>query len=136
MDQIPAVPIVVTGPNDQCVVAEQWVGRVAVVVLSGVLDMLTSPRLEAAVAEALRKGPSALIVDLTNVNFLASAGMSALLAARDQVGSSAAFAVVADGPATSRPLTLVGLADAIGLYQTVPEACAAVGADAGTAAQE
>lgn len=135
MDQVPAVPIAVTGPNDECVVAEEWVGSVVVVALTGVLDMLTSPRLEAAVAQALRKGPSALIIDLTNVNFLASAGMSALLAARDQVGSSAAFAVVADGPATSRPLTLVGLADVIGLYRTVQEACAAVG-PVGTAVEE
>ena len=34
--------------------------------------------------------------------------------------------MVADGPATSRPLKLVGLADVIGLYPTLDEARAAL----------
>lgn len=126
MDQRRPFPVVVGGRNNDCVISQEWIGRIAVVSVAGVLDMLTSPQLEAGVTEALRKGPSALIVDLTNVNFLASAGMSALLSARDQAGPATRFAVVADSPATSRPLTLVGLADVIGLYRTVSDACAAV----------
>jgi len=34
------------------------------------------------------------------------------------------FAVVADGPATSRPLKLVGIAEVVGLYPTLDEALA------------
>ena len=37
------------------------------------------------------------------------------------------FGVVASGPATSRPLTLIGLADIIGLYPTLTEARNALG---------
>ncbi len=88
--------------------------------------MLTSPQLEAAITGALAKQPAAVIVDLSDVDFLASAGMGVLVAARDRAGETAGFAVVANGPATSRPLKLVGLADLIGMYPTLDEARAAV----------
>jgi anti-anti-sigma factor len=110
-----------------CVINQDWDGRTVVVSVSGVVDMLTSPQLKKAIAAALEKKPAALIVDLSDVDFLASAGMGALVAARDRVSESAGFAVVADGPATSRPLKLVGLAEAIGMYPTLEEARAALG---------
>ena len=89
--------------------------------------MLTSPQLDASIASSMRNNPSAIIVDLTDVDFLASAGMGVLVAARDQAASSVRFGVVANGPATSRPLKLVGLADLIGLYETLDEALVALG---------
>jgi hypothetical protein len=36
------------------------------------------------------------------------------------------FAVVADGPATSRPLKLVGISEVVGLHATLDEALAAL----------
>lgn len=95
--------------------------------MSGVLDVLTSPKLEAGVAAALQKHPNAVVVDLTEVDFLASAGMGVLVSARRRIAGRIGFAVVASGSATSRPLKLVGLADALGLYPSVDEACAALG---------
>jgi anti-anti-sigma factor len=109
-----------------CVINEDWAGRTVVVSVSGVVDMLTSPQFEAAIAGALAKDPGALIVDLTDVDFLASAGMGVLVAARDRVAEGTGFAVVANGPATSRPLTLVGLAEVIGMCPTLDEARAAL----------
>ena len=109
------------------VINEDWNGTTVVVSVSGVIDMLTSPKLDKAIAVALGKKPTALIVDLGNVDFLASAGMGVLVAARERVSESAGFAVVADGPATSRPLKLVGLADVIGMYPTLGQARAALG---------
>lgn len=118
---------VATAPNSSCMISEEWIGRTVVISASGVLDMLTSPQLEASITTSLQKRPSAIIIDLSDVDFLASAGMGVLVAARDQVGSHIKFAVVASGPATSRPLKLVGLAELIGLYPTLEEARATVG---------
>ncbi len=95
-----------------------------VISASGVLDMLTSPQLEASITACLQKNPSTVIVDLTDIDFLASAGMGVLVAARDQAEGAVKFGVVASGPATSRPLKLVGLAEMIGLYETLDEALA------------
>lgn len=118
---------VATAPNGGCVINEQWSGRTVVISASGVLDMLTSPQLEASITASLQKRPAALIVDLTKVEFLASAGMGVLVAARDQAQDAVKFGVVASGPATSRPLKLVGLAELIGLYPTLDEARAILG---------
>lgn len=112
-----------TGPV-ACVVSEEWVGRVAVLSVSGVVDMLTAPQLEEAITASLSKTPTALVVDLTDVEFLASAGMGVLVGAHDQLPENVKFAVVADGPVTSRPLRLVGIADIIDLFQTRDEALA------------
>jgi anti-anti-sigma factor len=113
-------------PTVGCVINEEWIGRTVVVSASGVVDMLTSPQLEASITTSLTKNPSAIIIDLSNVEFLASAGMGVLVAARDQTASDIGFGVVASGPATSRPLKLVGLADIVGLYATLDEARAAL----------
>ena len=116
-----------TVPNSGCVISEEWTGRAVVVSVAGVLDMLTSPQLDSAITASLAKNPSTLIVDLSDVDFLASAGMGVLVAAHDRAGDTVGFGVVADGPATSRPLKLVGLADVIGLYPTLDDARAALG---------
>jgi len=110
-----------------CETNERWIDRIAVVSVSGVVDMLTAPQLEGAIRTALGKEPAALVVDFTAVDFLASAGMGILVAINDEVGA-VKFCVVADGPATSRPLKLLGIADIIPLYATVDEATTALGA--------
>lgn len=118
---------VTTAANTGLVISEEWFGRTVVLGASGVIDMLTSPQLEASIATSVKKNPNAIIVDLTDVDFLASAGMGVLVAARDQASPDIGFGVVASGPATSRPLKLVGLADIVGLYSTLDEARATLG---------
>lgn len=128
MDQHPSVARkVATATNAGCVINEEWIDGIAVISASGVLDMLTSPQLEASISAAMDKNPTAVIVDLTDVEFLASAGMGVLVAARERASGNPGFVVVADGPATSRPLRLVGLADVIGMRATLAEARTALG---------
>ena len=107
-------------------ITDSRIDGVALISVAGVLDMLTSPELGAHIGATLDADPSAVIVDLTDVVFLSSAGMSVLVAARDRADDGPRFAVVADGPATSRPIQLVGLAERIGLFATVEEARAAL----------
>jgi len=52
--------------------------------------------------------------------------MGILVAARDELPASVQLGVVADGPATSRPLKLVGIAEVVGLHATLDEALAAL----------
>ena len=115
-------------PPGDCVVTQHWVDRVAVVAASGDVDMLSAPALEKAIRAALGKEPAALVVDFTAVDFLGSAGMGVLVAVHDQITPDTGFCVVADGPATSRPLKLVGIADIIAVYSTLDEALAALAA--------
>jgi anti-anti-sigma regulatory factor len=52
--------------------------------------------------------------------------MGILVAIHDEIPSGVKFCVVAEGPATSRPLKLLGIADIIPLYSSVDEALEAL----------
>ena len=112
--------------SSSCAIEERRIDSVSVVSVAGVVDMLTAPDLEKAIAEAAKSSPRAVLVDMTAVEFLASAGMGVLIAAQDELAPAVRFAVVADGPATSRPLKLVGVTDVVDLYATLDEALTAL----------
>ncbi|WP_020658692.1 STAS domain-containing protein [Amycolatopsis benzoatilytica] len=93
----------------------------AVLVLRGDLDLGTAPQLTAAVA-AVSGEPALLVLDLAGVEFLASAGLTALLAACREAPAGTEVRIVAAGRPTMRPIQLTGLEDALPLYQTLEEA--------------
>lgn len=97
-------------------------GGAVVLSVHGDVDMLTAPRINEAVLEVLPRDHARVIVDLSDVDFLASAGMTALVTAQRQLGPTAQFLVVADGLGTSRPMKLMGIDAAIPLYRTLDEA--------------
>lgn len=117
-----------TGPQ-HFDVAVQWHDDVVIVTVSGELDLATAPQLAESVELILERGPKAVVIDLSAVSFLASAGMSLLASTHKKLGATAGFAVVADGPSTGRPLTLVGLDEVFGIFATVDEALVAVQTD-------
>ncbi|MBJ7339164.1 STAS domain-containing protein [Mycolicibacterium sp.] len=117
-----------TASGSTCVVNERWIGKVAVIATSGVVDMITAPQLEEAIKASLAKSPESIVVDFTDVEFLASAGMGVLVAAHDAAPEGVDIHIVAEGPATSRPLKLVGIADIVPLHSTLDEALAALSA--------
>lgn len=114
-------PAAQPGKND-FIADETWVKQLVVVSVSGNVDMLSAPWLTDAIESALAKNPNGLVVDLSRVDFLGSAGISVLMAAHGKMGDSGRFAVVADGPATHRPLTLLGLNEIISLHRTLDDA--------------
>jgi anti-sigma B factor antagonist len=107
-------------------VIEERVGDVAVVTVSGAVDMLTAPQVAQGIRSALQTKPTAVIVDLMAVDFLASAGMQVIVAAREDAGSDVRLVVAAEGPATSRPLKITGIADFIDVFDTRDNALQAV----------
>ncbi|CAN5504610.1 STAS domain-containing protein [soil metagenome] len=107
----------------ECNIVESWTTSATVILnCAGVLDMLTAPELERRVALALEKQPTSIVVDLTQVDFLASHGMNVLVAAHRLCGSTTEFAVVADGHVTRRPMELIGLTDIFTVHATLDEA--------------
>lgn len=102
---------------------------IAVLKVGGDIDLATVSALQTAIDEALKLNPTGLVIDLTEVGFLASAGLQILVATHDNVRRSAQFAVVANSPATSRPIQLTGLDQIFELYPTLDEALTAVKAN-------
>jgi anti-anti-sigma factor len=103
-------------------VGKHQAGQATVLTVSGEVDMLTAPQLAEAIHNALAGRPEALVVDLSKVEFLASAGMTVLLTAQADVVPPTRFAVVAEGPATSRPIKLMGIDTVLPLYSTLDSA--------------
>jgi anti-anti-sigma factor len=109
--------------DDRLSTAESWVDGIAVLSVRDAVDMLSAPQLSEAIGAALAKAPVALIVDLTDVDFLASVGMSVLVEAQEQASAiSVQFGVVADGAATSRPIKLLGIDSVLALYPALDDA--------------
>jgi anti-sigma B factor antagonist len=100
---------------------------VALVGIGGEIDLSTAPAFEAVIAEALEEDPPVLVIDLSEVTFMASVGLRILAATQDKVGKSIQIAVVADNAAASRPMQLTGLDSVISMYPTVDEALTALG---------
>ncbi|WP_406631085.1 STAS domain-containing protein [Amycolatopsis sp. WGS_07] len=92
-----------------------------VLTVHGDVDMLTAPLLTASVDEVLAENPPVLVVDLAEVEFLASAGLTALVTIT-QDRASAVLRIVAAGRATMRPIQLTGLERSLPLYPTVEAA--------------
>jgi anti-sigma B factor antagonist len=104
-------------------VRKRWSDRVMVLSVREAVDVLSAPQLSEAICEALGLAPTGLIVDLTDVDFLASVGMSVLVSAHHMADAmSVRFGVVADGAATSRPIRLLGINRILTLYPTLDDA--------------
>lgn len=101
-------------------------GEALVVTVAGEIDVLTVDRLRAAVAAGFDQLPdgATLVIDLTDVTFLGSPGLQALVEAtraarrrRDPL-----HIVVDNTRPVIRPIELAGLDDVLALYHTVDQA--------------
>lgn len=95
---------------------------IVVLSIGGEIDLVTAPALEEAIGGVVVDGPSALIIDLSAVEFLGSVGLKILAATYEKLGDTAEFGVVARGPATRRPIHLTGLDKTFPLYPTLDDA--------------
>ena len=97
----------------------------AVLRIDGALDLALAPKLRQLAERAARLAPAVLVIDLTGVTFLASAGMAVLIGCHQQAKGNIRFRSVATGSATFRPMELTGMTEEISIYHTRDEALAA-----------
>ncbi|QRP43385.1 STAS domain-containing protein [Amycolatopsis sp. FDAARGOS 1241] len=89
--------------------------------VSGALDLALAPKLRQLVDHAARTAAPVVVIDLTAVDFLASAGMAVLVRAHRQP-EPADVRVVASGRLTLRPLELTPLTDELALFPSLSAA--------------
>jgi len=101
-------------------------GGAAIVSPAGRLDAATAPELDAALAAIMDAGTSAIILDLSSVEFMASAGLrSIMICARRMGASGGGFALAGPGGAVAEVLSISGYADLLAIHETVADALAA-----------
>jgi anti-sigma B factor antagonist len=94
----------------------------AVVLVRGEVDTLTAPRLTELLTSRLRGTLRTLVVDLSEVDFLGAAGLSALLYANllaRQLGVTMRV-VTGDNRWAIRPLSITGVGERLTVDKTVP----------------
>jgi anti-sigma B factor antagonist len=96
--------------------------QITILKVAGDLDSLTAPQLDDVVADVLAKSPAGLIIDLSAVKFLASAGMRVLVTTHQKITAPTTFGVVAAGAATTRPIELVRLHEMFSVYPSLDSA--------------
>jgi anti-anti-sigma factor len=99
-------------------------GRSTVLVVTGELDMQTTSQLSSALTQALRDRPGLLVVDLSAVEFLGSAGLTSLLDAHESAGEHTDLRLVATSRVTLRPLQITGLDQRLAVFPSREEALA------------
>ncbi len=98
-------------------------GAVAVFALSGTLDIATSPSLRAALMEAADRDHHEMIVDLTQLEFLDSTGLGALIGAHKRAAEHhGAVRLVAQEGQILRLLRITGLLDVFSVYPNLDAA--------------
>ncbi len=98
-------------------------GAIQLFALSGTLDIATSPTLRAALMEAAERDNHEIIVDLTQLEFLDSTGLGALIGAHKRAAEhDGGVRLVAHEGQILRLLRITGLLDVFSVYPNVEAA--------------
>ncbi len=98
-------------------------GKTQVFALHGSLDIATSPSLRAALLEAAEHEGHALVVDLSNLEFLDSTGLGALIGAHKRAGERhGTLRIVVGEGQILRLLRITGLLDVFHVYPNLDAA--------------
>jgi anti-sigma B factor antagonist len=109
-------------PDDLISTSVTYHHEIAVLAISGDIDLATAPAVEHAIAAVLAENPPSLIIDLLGVQFLGSVGVGVLVNTRDKFADSERFSVVAQGRITRRIIQLLDLDRVLSLHETVEQA--------------
>ena len=98
-------------------------GEALVLSLAGELDLYNAPALRKALLDAVDREPSRLVVDLSQVTFIDSTALGALVEARGRLGDGG-LALAAPGLEARRALEVSGLDRHFAVHETVEGALA------------
>jgi anti-sigma B factor antagonist len=97
------------------------------VIVRGEVDINTAEELAAALEEAIQEGGGAFVLDLGEVDFLDSSGVSAIMRTRAVLGrQDRTLAVVCPPGPPRRALEVSGVADVLALYDSRDDVAASL----------
>jgi anti-sigma B factor antagonist len=111
--------------REQPVIAVERRDGAVVVRLGGELDLYNAPKVREALLEAAKQGPQRLVLDLSEVEFIDSTALGALIEARASLPDRRGLLLAAPGLETRRALQVSGLDRHLPVHDTVDEALSA-----------
>lgn len=126
----PLVPLMLgprgtPSPPSGLKMSEELIGRTAILALAGEFDLYTAPEVGRVLDQILRRAPRRLVVDLSQVCFLNSAGLEVLLACHRRAGAQTDLRIVATTRSTWRPLQIARLHEILVIHCSRAAAVAA-----------
>jgi anti-sigma B factor antagonist len=103
-------------------ITDEVVGHTRVVRCAGEIDMATAPGLRTRLSGLQIDGPPRLLIDLTEVTFIDSLGLGALIGAHKRARVLQGSFLVVPGPAARRLLTATALDRVFDVHDTVESA--------------
>jgi anti-sigma B factor antagonist len=104
------------------VVDSQSTGRAVTLVLTGELDLMSSPLLEEALERAYETNPQLILVDLRGLEFMDSTGLHRLVSAQQRaIQAGRRFGIVRGGEQVQRLFDLTGIADLLTMADSPEE---------------
>jgi anti-sigma B factor antagonist len=109
--------------SEPILVTHSDLGAVAIVHVVGEIDIATCDTMAERVLGRLAERPATLVVDLSGVEFLGSAGLGVLIEVSQRAQEAATtFRIVATTPPVLRPLEISGLLDMLPVCRSLSEA--------------
>lgn len=105
--------------------SEELAGRTVVLALDGDFDLYTAPEVDRALGLILRRHPRRLVVDLSQVSFLNSAGLEVLIACHRRAAPRTELCIVATTRSTWRPMQIARLHEILVIHTSRAAAVAA-----------
>jgi anti-sigma B factor antagonist len=104
-------------------ISESVIGRVTVIRVAGSLDAQTSSEFSSYLIGRIRAGNVDIVLDLSQVDFMSSAGIHAVLTAlKESRRWSGALHLAAAQPGVERTLQISGFTRILNLFPTVDQA--------------
>jgi anti-sigma B factor antagonist len=94
----------------------------SVLSVAGEVDTLTAPELRLNMDQALPGAGEVLVVDLSEVTFLSSAGLSVLVQAHQRAEEAGGAVRIVTNSGTARVFQLTGLTETLHLFGSLAEA--------------
>jgi anti-sigma B factor antagonist len=96
-----------------------------VIHLTGELDLYNAALVRAALLDAVTEGPTRLVIDLEQVEFVDSTALGVLIEARTKLTNHSAFLLASPQAETHRALAVSGLDRHLRVHESVAAALAA-----------
>jgi anti-anti-sigma factor len=103
----------------------QQVNETAVVAIAGSIDALTADEVTRYLLQQIQNGQKELVADLSQVDFMSSAGLRAILIVIKEIrGKGGDFRLAGAQPGVEKILRIAGFTSILKTYASVPEAVA------------
>jgi anti-anti-sigma factor len=113
--------------HDQLEIVSSPLGEVPGIALAGEIDIAVAPQVSAALDEGARTTDGAFVVDLSDLEFLDSSGVTVLVRARAVLGREDRELVVICPPGPVRRIfEVAGIVDLLALFDSREQARAAL----------